>query len=54
MIYNNKEYHYGSLDISKEKNNSLQIILEGIKNITDLSYIFADCSSIISISIPNI
>ena len=53
IVYNNKEYPHGSIDISKEKNNSLQIILDGISNITDLSYMFADCSSIISISIPN-
>ena len=54
IIYKNKEYEHGSLDISKEKNNSLEIILEGINNITDLNYMFADCSSILSISIPNI
>ena len=55
IIYNNQIYPLDCyFNTSKIKNNSLEISLEEIQNITDLSYMFSYCHSILSLSISNI
>ena len=51
IYYNNQIYPLDCyINASKIKNNSLEISLEEIQNITDLSYMFSYCSSILSLS----
>ena len=49
MIINNKEYEITKeYKVKTNKNNKLQIKLKGINNITNMSYMFYGCSSLIS------
>ena len=41
---------YYEINLENEKNNELEIILIGINNISDLSYMFFGCSSLLSLS----
>ena len=51
MIINNKEYEITEEYSIKSLNNSvLNIKLKGIDNITDMSYMFSGCSSLLSVS----
>ena len=50
MIIDNKEYEIESFyDVRNYKNNILKIKLKGINNITNMSYMFYNCSSLISL-----
>ena len=49
MIIDNKEYEITEeyyIENSKNNNNKLKIILKGIDNVTDMSYIFYGCESL--------
>ena len=48
MIIDNKEYEiteYFNIENYKNNNNKLKIILKGIDNVTDMSWMFEGCSS---------
>ena len=50
MIIDNKEYEITEkYNIENYSNNILKIILKGIDNITNMSYIFSECSSLSSL-----
>jgi len=50
LIIDNKEYEITEeYNIKKYKNNKLKIKLEGINNITDMSFMFEGCLSLISL-----
>jgi len=50
LIIDNKEYEITEeYNIKQYKNNKLKIKLEGINNITDMSFMFEGCSSLISL-----
>jgi surface protein len=52
-IYDNKTYElneYFNISEHNEKNNILDISLIGIKNVTNMKYMFFECPSLISIS----
>ena len=51
MIIDNKEYEIKKkYDVNNNK-NKLNIILKGINNVTDMSFMFNECSSLISLNI---
>ena len=53
MIIDNKEYEIiDKYNIKNYNNNELNIKLKGINNVTDMSFMFNECSSLISL--PNI
>ena len=50
MVIDNKEYKITEkYNIKNNNNNNLKIILKGIDNVTDMSSMFYDCSSLISL-----
>ena len=50
MIIDNKEYELTTkYNNKKSNNNKLKIKLKGINNITNMSYMFSECSSLISL-----
>ena len=51
IIYNNKEYELREYlnNIDKDNKDTIKIKLKGIKNVTDMSYMFHDCKSLYSI-----
>jgi len=51
MIIDNEEYELAhNYNIKSHNNNKLKIKLKGINNITDMSYMFFRCSSLLSLS----
>ena len=49
MIIDNKEYEISEIyDVKSNNNNKLNIKINGINNITDMSYMFNDCLSLTS------
>ena len=52
MIINNKEIEITEKYYVNNNNNKLNIILKGINNVTDMSYMFSYCSSLSTL--PNI
>ena len=50
MIINNKEYEIIEYyNIKSTNNNILKIKLEGINNVTNMSFIFSGCTSLLSL-----
>ena len=50
MIIDNKEYEITErYDIKSKKINKLKIKLEGINNVTNMSFMFSECSSLSSL-----
>ena len=50
MIIDNKKYKIeAEYNVKNYKKNKLEIKLKGIKNITNMSYMFSGCSSLISL-----
>ena len=50
MIIDNKEYEITEkYNFQKYNNNNLKIKLKGINNVTDMSYMFNECSSLLSL-----
>jgi len=49
IIYENEIYDLTEYFNIKPKNDNLRIILKGIRNITNMSYIFSKCSSLLSL-----
>ena len=55
MIIDDKEYEITEkYNIEKYNNNELKIKLKGIDNITNMSYMFSQCSSLLSLSLSSI
>ena len=53
MIIDNKEYEIKEkYNVKNYHNNRLQIKLKGIDKVTNISYMFSNCSSLLSL--PNI
>ena len=51
MIIDNKEYEIVTqYNVKNYKNNILEIKLIGINNITDMSWMFSECSSLLSLA----
>ena len=50
MVIDNKEYEItNDFDVENYNNNLLKIKLKGINKITNMSYMFSECSSLISL-----
>ena len=50
MIIDNEEYELAdNYNIKSNNNNELKIKLKGINNVTDMSYMFDGCSSLLSL-----
>ena len=50
MIIDNKEYEItDKYNVKNNNNNRLNIKLKGVNNITDMSYMFNECSSLLSL-----
>jgi len=50
MIIDNKEYEISEkYNIKNYKKNKLEIKLKGINNVTNMSYLFYECSSLLSL-----